>query len=514
MKAYWGNVTEVLKYFGFIGGQTPLPVHIKDISYDSANGSYVVTYVNAGVCYPSSPSRTKSGTSDDSEPTSSTDGTPLTEFNQARFFILGKTATNQEVTDLKCDITLWFRERPDSSLGQTQPGPWIKANTIVGAVGKKEYLTTLLHHREIYLQLTGISGTDLATIEVYVAGANDLEPPVELNLGGISIENANLSVEVEAIPSAGEKADSVILASTLDGSLPTPSNLAPPVKAIGVDSNGRLMIAGGIGDGDLNKQIFPVVVGGRYNYNVGYAYYQTNFTGDNNDLIFSAVQPGPEGNEISITIQQGSSLSISVSGKDITITGNISGGVTAKQIRDLVYTDVRVTSLIRCEFASGNDGTGNVGTLSKTYLSGGSGESRVLPFAVDDLGALHVYNTNVLNYINDSVSSYDVPPPEIVCGGNQTTSTTIGNCVQLTTTSYLLRRGVWVRVDPNSAGNYWVGIHYTYSADSIWDHNNNKWVAGRLFSRDGGEIFIPINDPSKLWIASNTASVVVIWQGA
>jgi len=86
--------------------------------------------------------------------------------------------------------------------------------------------------------------------------------------------------------------------------------------------------------------------------------------------------------------------------------------------------------------------------------------------------------------------------------------------VQLTTTSYLLRRGVWVRVDPNSAGNYWVGIHYTYAADSIWDHNNSKWVAGRLFSRDGGEIFIPINDPSKLWIASNTAQVTVIWQGA
>jgi len=525
MKAYWNDIASVLNYFGYVGATTPLPVHIKAINYDSASGHYVITYVNAGTSYPSTPTRTKSGTGNDSDPVDATNGLVLTEFSQARLYIIGKDAGGSVVSDTSADVTIWHRTVPNAKEGETKKGEWLKAATFKAVGNYRELIDTTLYHREIYVQLTNISGTNLNSIEIFIAGieGTEFQQPFSVNpdgtlnvkLEGVNIENANLEVQLEAAPEAGEEADSVILASTLDKTLPSQSNLAPPVRPLKIDEAGRLMMAGAVASEDLNRPAFPIEVAGRWDGEVVYAYLQTAFTNANSNLLFTAVQPGTEGNEISITISDGgagSSLSVSVSGKDITITGDLTAGVTARQVRDIIYSDARAYSLVRCEFAPGNDGTGNVEALTKTNLANGAGESRTIALACNSLGYLMVYLASTLNEINDSVSTRDIPPPEIVCGGRQQTGTP-GTPVQLTSTSYVLKRGVYIRVDPQSAADDWVGVYYSSSSNSIWDSSNNRWAAGILIHRDGDEQFIPIDDPSKIYIDSNVTDAVVVWAG-
>jgi len=153
--------------------------------------------------------------------------------------------------------------------------------------------------------------------------------------------------------------------------------------------------------------------------------------------------------------------------------------------------------------------------------------------AYDPAGYIDVYLRSMLTEVNDHVSSRDLAPPEIMIGGTTANSATVGNCTNLTTTSYALRRGVWICIDPSQslpAANVTeiLGIHNTSTAQSIIT-NAGLCVAGRMIRRTGnvdtGAVpgtadgnwcewaFIPIDDPSKLWIASNTANLIAVWQG-
>jgi len=130
------------------------------------------------------------------------------------------------------------------------------------------------------------------------------------------------------------------------------------------------------------------------------------------------------------------------------------------------------------------------------------------------LGQLRVYIDSALNRVNDEVKAEDIPPPEIVIGGTNTKVAAVGTPAQLTATSYTLKRGVWVRVSPLMAGaapGPWVGFHFTAAGNSIWSVATGAWAAGRLTSRDGGELFIPIDDPSKIYFDGPTGGEIIIW---
>jgi hypothetical protein len=58
------------------------------------------------------------------------------------------------------------------------------------------------------------------------------------------------------------------------------------------------------------------------------------------------------------------------------------------------------------------------------------------------------------------------------------------------------------------------GAHFTSAINTIIDTGVSGAclpTAGRMFTRDGGEIFIPINDPSKVYVASDTNSTIIVW---
>lgn len=106
----------------------------------------------------------------------------------------------------------------------------------------------------------------------------------------------------------------------------------------------------------------------------------TALTGTNNDLTYSSVNRGPAGNDISVRyVVAGNStaLSVSVSGKDITVNvATDSGGAatsTAAQIRTAVLAATAAAALVSVANATGNDGTGVVTALARTSLTGGAG---------------------------------------------------------------------------------------------------------------------------------------------
>lgn len=104
----------------------------------------------------------------------------------------------------------------------------------------------------------------------------------------------------------------------------------------------------------------------------------TALTGTNNDLKYSTVNRGLEGNDIRIRyVVSGNDtpLSVSVSGKDITVNvatdGSGEATSTAAQVKTAIDASAPAAALVSTANATGNDGTGVVTALAFTALSGG-----------------------------------------------------------------------------------------------------------------------------------------------
>lgn len=103
-----------------------------------------------------------------------------------------------------------------------------------------------------------------------------------------------------------------------------------------------------------------------------YASAETSLTGANNDLVFSAIVAGVEGNGISIAYVisgTGSAAEVSVVDKAITITAG--SACTADTVKAAIAASPAAT-LIEAVDKSGNDGSGAIIALSRTFLTGGS----------------------------------------------------------------------------------------------------------------------------------------------
>lgn len=111
----------------------------------------------------------------------------------------------------------------------------------------------------------------------------------------------------------------------------------------------------------------------------------TALTGTNNDLVFTAVQPGADGNQISVQyVNAGGTTPLSVDFQRTangpvrkvivtlaTTTGTITS--TAAQVAAAVNGHPRAQNHVQVANAAANDGTGVVTALAQTNLTGGTG---------------------------------------------------------------------------------------------------------------------------------------------
>ena len=105
----------------------------------------------------------------------------------------------------------------------------------------------------------------------------------------------------------------------------------------------------------------------------------TTAQGPNKDLKFTAKMtdadhcyPGEAGNALTITYADTGSLSVSVSGADITVNIN-AGTTTAAQIKAAIEAETtHANKMVTVAYASGQDGSGKPAAMTKTSLAGGA----------------------------------------------------------------------------------------------------------------------------------------------
>lgn len=130
-----------------------------------------------------------------------------------------------------------------------------------------------------------------------------------------------------------------------------------------------------------------------------------NPTGVNNALRFTAVQPGFEGNRLSVQIVDsgsGSAASATLNGKLLTISADLSGGFTANDAINLIQSTPEVAALVQVELDTtvepGNDGSGNLAATAPVTLSGGSSEVQTIEQLLDRING-HPANTGPGNVV-------------------------------------------------------------------------------------------------------------------
>ena len=109
-----------------------------------------------------------------------------------------------------------------------------------------------------------------------------------------------------------------------------------------------------------------------------------------NSLTFSAVRPGTDGNNLTITVVKGEAddaLLASIDGNDITIRLGCDGAGdldAAKNTNDNIVTEINTTrvatigTLITASVAAGQGGVSDLAVTAKSSLSGGSGNGFIL----------------------------------------------------------------------------------------------------------------------------------------
>lgn len=105
----------------------------------------------------------------------------------------------------------------------------------------------------------------------------------------------------------------------------------------------------------------------------------TALAGTNNDLVFTARDGGPGGNDITVEyVVSGTNtaLAVKANGKAIVVTVATSGAgaatSTAAQVKSKIEGDGDTNALVTIANAASNDGTGVVAALAATALTGGT----------------------------------------------------------------------------------------------------------------------------------------------
>lgn len=130
-------------------------------------------------------------------------------------------------------------------------------------------------------------------------------------------------------------------------------------------------VGGGIKE-NRNALAQKVIVGGRK------ALLYTPFGYRNSNLVFVARKGGVEGNAIKVEMTANTAsqaLGVTVSGKTVTVALKTDASKvvqsTANEVIEAIAQEVAADALIEAKTAYQSDGTGTVGTLALTSLSGG-----------------------------------------------------------------------------------------------------------------------------------------------
>lgn len=118
----------------------------------------------------------------------------------------------------------------------------------------------------------------------------------------------------------------------------------------------------------------------------------TALAGDDNDLVWTAVSPGPVGNRITVRYVNPGTVSavesIDVSGLAITVNLATSGAAaitsTGDSIKATLLADVEASKLVTAADAAANDGSGLVIALAATNLATGAVDGTTLGYADQD----------------------------------------------------------------------------------------------------------------------------------
>ncbi|KKM14680.1 hypothetical protein LCGC14_1703700 [marine sediment metagenome] len=116
-------------------------------------------------------------------------------------------------------------------------------------------------------------------------------------------------------------------------------------------------------------------------YNRANASLTTSQAGDDDDLVYTAIQPGTAGN--AITVQYSTSEGVSADSESSTVTGvaivvQIHATSTADQVKTAINASSDTTALVTVADKAENDGTGVVGTMGATNLTGGTAAGNAL----------------------------------------------------------------------------------------------------------------------------------------
>lgn len=172
-----------------------------------------------------------------------------------------------------------------------------------------------------------------------------------------------------------------------------------------------------------------------------------------NSLTFSAVRPGTDGNNLTITVVKGApddALLASIAGNDITIrlgcdaAGDLDA---AKNTNDKIITEINVTqvatigTLITASVAAGQGGASDLAVTAKSSLSGGSGNGFILRMYGDTAVAGVKYEDLEISALTDTnmtilasgaakahISAADIAVTVVVISNNA-----VSNPIQFTT---------------------------------------------------------------------------------
>lgn len=146
------------------------------------------------------------------------------------------------------------------------------------------------------------------------------------------------------------------------------------------------------GEGPLDIYTLPmilnaIVAGGIDGSGATDASLTTALTGDNNDIVFTAVTGGNTGNSIGVQYidpdANDSPLNVDVDGRIIKVylatdaDGDITS--TADEIKAAIAAHPAANALVETADAAANDGSGVVTEMGATYLSGGAGTEVTTP---------------------------------------------------------------------------------------------------------------------------------------
>jgi flagellar hook-associated protein 1 FlgK len=157
------------------------------------------------------------------------------------------------------------------------------------------------------------------------------------------------------------------------------SFIKPPETGVSITADYRIKEAFSPGDNrnaldivDLKDASYTITVSGTC------ASLTTSINGTNNDLIYAAVTTGSSGNDITIEYVVSDFDSppvVTVTGSAITVTIDDDSFNTANDVKRAIGNSAEASALVTVINATGNDGSGTVGTMTATSLSSGTADS-------------------------------------------------------------------------------------------------------------------------------------------